>query len=73
MWTAWTLIVVHESYPNYESRAPPGASARQGKETGRFVGTCKVLRDDRTVGCHLEREVGMATVVVCKVTQSERR
>ena len=64
MRSARTLIIVRESYPNYESRAPPKASARQGKETGHLVGTREVLRDDRTLGCRLEREVGLATVVV---------
>ena len=68
MRSAWTLIVVRESYPNYESRAPPRASARQGKEMGHLVGTREVLRDDRAVGCRLEREVGLATVVVLMLT-----
>ena len=31
---------------------------------GRLVGTREVLRDGRTVDCHLEREVGLATIVV---------
>ena len=66
--SAWTLIVVCESYPNYESRAPPRASARQGKEPGHLVGTREVLRDDRAVGCRLEREVGLATSVVRMLT-----
>ena len=54
--------------PNYEIRAPPRASARQGKETGHLVGTREVLRDDRIVGCRLEGEVGLATVVVRTLT-----
>ena len=54
--------------PNYESRAPPRASVRQGKETDHLVGTREVLRDDRTVDCRQEREVGQATVVVRTLT-----
>ena len=45
-----------------------GAYARQGKETGHLVGTREVLRDSRAVGCHLEREVGLATVVARTLT-----
>ena len=41
---------------------------RQGKEMGHLVGTPEVLRDDSIVGCRLEREVGLATVVVCTLT-----
>ena len=45
-----------------------GAYARQGKESGYLVGTREVLRDDRAVGCRLEREVSLATVVVRMLT-----
>ena len=44
------------------------AYARQGKEMGHLVGTCEMLRDDRSVGCRLEREVGLATVFVRMLT-----
>ena len=33
--------------PNYESRAPPGAHARQGKETVHLVGNRKTWWDDK--------------------------
>ena len=35
---------------------------------GHLVDTREMLRDDRAVGCRLEREVGLATVVVRTLT-----
>ena len=40
---------------------------------GHLVGTREILWDDSAVGYRLEREVGLATVVVRNLTQSEQR
>ena len=41
---------ISRELPNYESRAPPGVLARQGKETVHLIGNRKTWWDDRAGG-----------------------